>query len=108
MKASDYQKIAVSTAIYPKEYSVMYLSLGMCGEAGEVAEKVKKIYRDKQGKLSDDDKTALIKELGDVCWYIANIADELGVNLGDVMRANVKKILGRMENNTLHGAGDNR
>lgn len=108
MEVSTYQSIAVSTAIYPKEYSIMYLALGMCGEAGEAAEKIKKIYRDKGGNVNDEDRAAIVKELGDVCWYIANIANELNASFDDVLNTNADKILARKANDTLHGTGDNR
>ena len=102
MNFNEYQKIARSTAIYPKEYKVIYPALGLCGEAGEVAEKVKKNIRD--GKSLD----GVGLELGDVLWYISALADGLGVTLEEVAQANVDKLTSRKERNMIGGSGDNR
>ena len=102
MNFNEYQKIARSTAIYPKEYKVIYPALGLCGEAGEVAEKIKKNIRD--GKSLD----GVGLELGDVLWYISALADDLGVTLEEVAQANVDKLTSRKERNMISGSGDNR
>ena len=102
MEFNEYQKIARSTAVYPEEYKVVYPALGLCGEAGEVAEKVKKNIRD--GKSLD----GVGLELGDVLWYISALADDLGVTLEEVAQANVDKLKSRMERNKIKGDGDNR
>ena len=102
MNFNEYQKIARSTAIYPKEYKVIYPALGLCGEAGEVAEKVKKNIRD--GKSLD----GVGLELGDVLWYISALADDLGVTLEEIAQANVDKLSSRMKRNKINGSGDNR
>jgi NTP pyrophosphatase (non-canonical NTP hydrolase) len=102
MNFNEYQKLARSTAIYPEEYKVIYPALGLCGEAGEVAEKVKKNIRD--GKSLD----GVGLELGDVLWYISALADDLGVTLEEVAQANVEKLTSRKERNMIGGSGDNR
>ena len=82
--------------------------LGLVGEAGEAADKVKKIIRDKEGVASDEDKDAIKKELGDVLWYIANVSRYLGFSLSDVAETNIDKLESRYQRNKLHGAGDER
>lgn len=104
----DYQGIAVSTAIYPREMKGVYPVLGLSGEVGEVAEKVKKIYRDKNGEFSNNDIIEIKKELGDIMWYIANMAEDLGISLYDIINTNVYKILSRQKRNQISGNGDNR
>jgi len=108
MTFEGYQIKAVATAIYGEGNVVIYPTLGLCGEAGEVAEKVKKVLRDKGGVFSDETKTELAKELGDVLWYIANIANDLGINLEDVAAGNIAKLESRRQRNLIHGEGDNR
>jgi|TARA_Y100000310_G_C20391035_1_gene672780 NTP pyrophosphatase (non-canonical NTP hydrolase) len=104
-----YQKEALETAIYPdKGKCLFYPALGLAGEAGEVAEKVKKIYRDKKGEVSELDKEQLILELGDVLWYIAALADEVDICLSEVVEENLTKLLDRKKRNRLGGSGDNR
>ena len=76
--------------------------------AGEAADKVKKILRDKGGYASEEDRTALVKELGDVLWYVANVARYLGVSLSDVAEGNIEKLSSRKKRNKLHGEGDER
>jgi len=102
MTFDKYQEFARSTAIYPTTCKVTYPTLGLCGEAGEVAEKVKKYMRD--GKSLD----GVGLELGDVLWYISALADDLGVTLEEVAQANVDKLKSRMERNKIKGDGDYR
>ena len=102
MTFDEYQEFARSTAIYPEECKVTYPTLGLCGEAGEVAEKVKKNIRD--GKSLD----GVGLELGDVLWYLAILADDLGIPLEDIAHWNVDKLQRRMKNNKIRGDGDNR
>lgn len=105
----DYQLKSRKTAIYPDiGNNIVYPTLGLTGEAGEVAEKVKKILRDKKGIVGRKDKKELIKELGDVLWYLSNIASELNISLGEVARWNLKKLSSRLKRGKLHGEGDNR
>lgn len=110
MTFNDYQKQALTTALTSddKFKDMMHWVLGLNGEAGEVAEKLKKIIRDKQGILSDDDKKELAKELGDVLWYIAVFAHDLGVDLESIANANVQKLADRQQRDVIRGSGDNR
>ena len=82
--------------------------LGLVGEAGETADKVKKVLRDKDGVVSEEDKKEIAKELGDVIWYVASIARYLDVPFSEVAKMNIEKLSSRKERNKLHGAGDNR
>ena len=82
--------------------------LGLAGEAGETADKIKKILRDKDGIVTDEDKTEITKELGDVLWYLSNIARYFNVQLSDVAQKNLDKLENRQQRNKLHGTGDNR
>jgi NTP pyrophosphatase (non-canonical NTP hydrolase) len=103
--ATEYQKKAKETAIFPADKALEYLSLGLVGEAGEVANKVKKLIRDKKVLL---DTTVISSEIGDVLWYCAMLADYLDVNLGKIMDDNLDKLKSRKQRGTLGGAGDNR
>ena len=107
MKFDDYQKKALDTAL-PSAKSLTYTALGLNGEAGEVAEKIKKWIRDGGSDDSSLDKQALADELGDILWYVAIMADMLGYALGDIAMRNNQKLLSRMERGKLHGSGDNR
>ncbi len=82
--------------------------LGLVGEAGETADKIKKVLRDKDGIIDEHDKLEITKELGDVLWYVASIARYLNVSLEEVARLNLEKLEGRRKRNLLHGEGDNR
>ena len=108
MELNEYQKQALSTAIYPHDRNITYLALALCGEAGEVAEKVKKIIRDKKGQFYAPDLAAIALEIGDVLWYAANLAKAIGYDLNSVAELNLTKIENRIEHNTLHGSGDDR
>lgn len=111
MNFEDYQRKAQARAVYPdagKGTNLYYPTLGLCGEAGEVAEKIKKILRDKEGIVSAEAVTAIVKELGDVLWYIAALCTELGVNMEEVAERNIQKLNARHEKGTLHGSGDDR
>jgi NTP pyrophosphatase (non-canonical NTP hydrolase) len=106
---NEYQIEASKTAIYPNVgNNISYPALGLSGETGEVAEKVKKIYRDKNGIVSEEDKIAIAKELGDVLWYINAICGEIGFPLEIVAEMNLEKLNKRRETNTVNGNGDNR
>jgi NTP pyrophosphatase (non-canonical NTP hydrolase) len=109
VKFSDYQTAARQTAVYPNRGSnFVYPTLGLAGESGEVAEKIKKVIRDKNSVIDEETRQALKKELGDVFWYIAALCDEVGLDMEDVAKSNIKKLLDRQERNVLHGSGDNR
>jgi len=103
-----YQEKARETAIYPDEYKILYPTLGLAGEAGEVCEKVKKIIRDKGGEFSQDDRMAIRKELGDVLWYMSQICSDLDIKMESVAIANLEKLRVRQEKGTLSGSGDDR
>lgn len=109
MNFSDYQKSVKKTAIYPNQgENLLYAALGLAGEVGEVADKIKKVIRDHQGILTDAHRTELVKELGDVLWYLSSVASELDVSLDEVAETNIKKVTDRKKRGTLHGEGDNR
>ena len=109
MTFTEYQKTSRRTALYPNlDNNYIYPTLGLAGEAGEVAEKIKKIIRDKNGLVGDADRQELEKELGDVLWYISQIATELKIDLEDVAAHNLEKLLSRLERNKIGGSGDNR
>ncbi|MGI6341259.1 MAG: nucleoside triphosphate pyrophosphohydrolase family protein [Minisyncoccales bacterium] len=109
MNFNEYQQKARQTAIYPnKDNNFIYPTLGLVGEAGEVAEKIKKVIRDNNGIITQEKKEEIKKELGDVLWYIANLAYELNIDLEDIAEGNIEKLFSRMERNKVHGDGDNR
>ena len=109
MDFEEYQKKSRKTAIYPnKGNNFIYPVLGLVGESGEVAEKIKKVLRDNEGIIDDTRKEEIKKELGDVLWYLAQIATELDISLDEIARLNIKKLESRMKRNKLHGSGDNR
>jgi NTP pyrophosphatase (non-canonical NTP hydrolase) len=109
MTMNEYQELSGRTALYPGRGSnFVYPTLGLCGEAGEVAEKVKKLMRDADAKPTDEFRENVKKELGDVLWYLAQMCHELGFTLDDVAQANIEKLRSRLERGMLHGSGDNR
>lgn len=101
---NNYQEFVREMKVYPEKHAVVYPTLGLIGEAGEISEKIKKWLRGDR----ELDKEALLKELGDPLWYIAALADDLGFTLQEVVDANVAKLSSRKERNLLHGEGDNR
>jgi NTP pyrophosphatase (non-canonical NTP hydrolase) len=108
MELSDYQRRSRVTAGYPREARLSYPALGLAGEAGEVAEHAKKVIRDDDGRVSEERREALAKELGDVLWYLAQLATELDLDLDEVAELNLEKLLSRQRRGVLHGAGDDR
>ena len=109
MDFKEYQKKSRKTAIYPqRDNNFIYPTLGLVGESGEVAEKVKKIIRDENGVITKSKKEELKKELGDVLWYIAQIATELNLSLEEIAKSNIKKLYSRKKRGVLQGNGDNR
>lgn len=108
MDFNEYQQKAVSTAIYGAGNAVVYPALGLAGEAGEVAEKIKKMLRDDDGILTPERKDAIKKEIGDVLWYAAALARDCELNLDDIAKANIEKLFDRRERGVLKGDGDNR
>lgn len=108
MRFDEYQKHTAETAIYPKETALYYTALGLAGEAGEVANKVKKILRDYGGKLSLDQGDAIGKEIGGVLYYCSELASALGLDLGYIAEQNIKILADRKRRGTLQGSGDDR
>ncbi|BFH75997.1 nucleoside triphosphate pyrophosphohydrolase family protein [Thermus thermophilus] len=108
MTLEEYQKEAQKTALYPEAYRLLYPTLGLAGEAGELANKVKKVLRDQGGSLTAEAQEALVAELGDVLWYVAQVATDLGVSLERVAQQNLAKLRSRQERGQLGGSGDNR
>jgi len=106
MDISDYQREALKTAVYPKHARVTYPALGLAGEAGEVADKVKKIIRDKND--TDEMKQNIAAEIGDVLWYCAVLAYDLGFDLAQIADSNLQKLADRQQRGVLHGSGDTR
>lgn len=109
MNFNDYQTKARKTAIYPNlgnDFS--YPALGLCGEAGEVAEKCKKIIRDQDGIINSENRVAIKKELGDVLWYIANVATEFDLTMNEIAEGNINKLNSRKDRGVLKGSGDDR
>lgn len=101
---NQYQEFVKSMKVYPEKHAIVYPALGIAGEGGEIAEKVKKWLRGDR----ELDKTEVAKELGDVCWYIASMADDLGFTLEQVIQMNVEKLTSRKERGVQKGDGDNR
>jgi NTP pyrophosphatase (non-canonical NTP hydrolase) len=109
MDCDDYQRAAMRTARdrdAPDEF--MHLVLGLVGEAGEIAEKVKKLIRDKNSDLELLDRDDMAKELGDVLWYTSVLAEFLGFSLSEVAERNVEKLADRQRREVLSGSGDDR
>lgn len=106
---NDYQRQSRKTwNLVVTDHPIVYPTLGLVNEAGELAGKVKKIFRDKAGIISEADREALKYELGDVLWYMAQIATELDLTLEEVAAANLEKLFSRLERNTIRGDGDYR
>lgn len=109
MNFSEYQKLSRQTAIYPTiGQGFVYPALGLAGESGEVVEKVKKIFRDSQGLVSEDQRQAINKELGDVLWYLAQLATEFNLDFSQVAQDNLDKLFSRQQRQQLQGSGDER
>lgn len=108
MTFEEYQKHAMSTAIYPADKAILYPALGLCGEAGEVAEKIKKTIRDADGVFDDERCKAIALEIGDVLWYAAALARDINISLEDIAEMNLEKLKSRRSRMRLHGEGDDR
>ena len=109
MNFTDYQTKSRKTAKYPAiGHPVIYPTLGLTNEAGEVAGKIKKIFRDKEGVIAEADREALKGELGDVLWYLAQVCTELDLSLDEVAEHNIEKLYSRLECGKIGGDGDNR
>jgi NTP pyrophosphatase (non-canonical NTP hydrolase) len=107
MNFNDYQDQANDLAIYPHESRLVYPALGLTGEAGEVADKIKKIIRDKR-TLYALERTEIAKEVGDVLWYVAALARDLGVDMDTMAQMNLEKLRDRAKRDVIGGSGDNR
>lgn len=109
MTLNEYQENAATTSLMQDNQKLfVYTALGLNGEAGEIAEKVKKVLRDHDGDMSKLDTADITKELGDVLWYLAMFAKSIGVTLDDVATTNVEKLASRAARGKIHGSGDNR
>ena len=106
MELNEYQAHALETAIYPTP--IIYPALGLCGESGEVADKVKKVLRDNNQEFTDDKKLEIAKEIGDVLWYCATLSNDLGYSLENIAEMNYQKLHSRQLRGKLGGSGDNR
>lgn len=108
MTFDEYQKIARTTAIYNNDLGAIYTALGLAGETGEVVEHIKKMVRDNNRLPTPERRADITKELGDVMWYVANLASDLDISLEDVVSTNLAKIKDRAARGVLHGSGDHR
>jgi NTP pyrophosphatase (non-canonical NTP hydrolase) len=106
---NEYQQLTATTAIDPaRGNNIVYPALGLAGEAGEIANKVKKIIRDAGGVYTAEHRLDVIKELGDVLWYVSELASEFSVSLNTIAEENIAKLASRAQRGTLRGSGDNR
>ncbi len=111
MDFDEYQKLAARTALFAKpdaHYKLMYLSMGLAGEAGEVIEKVKKLIRPAEVVVSEEKRNDLKKEMGDVLWYLSQLALQLEVSLDALAKENIEKLKDRAERGVIHSEGDTR
>jgi len=109
MDFNDYQTKSRKTAKYPAiGHPVIYPTLGLVNEAGELAGKIKKVFRDKDGEINAETRDALKAELGDVLWYMAQVATELDLTLDEIAEYNITKLYDRLERGKIKGDGDNR
>ena len=109
MELNEYQAAAKKTAVYPNAGSnIIYPTLGLVGEAGETANKVKKILRDGGGKMSEEAREAIKEELGDILWYVSQLAVELSTSFEEIASGNLEKLASRQERDVLGGSGDRR
>ena len=109
MDFETYQKLSRKTAKYPRiGKKFVYPLLGLVGETGEVFEKFKKLFRDKKGKINKVFLNDIEYELGDILWYLSNLASDLGLSLEEIARKNIEKIFDRKKRNKIHGSGDYR
>jgi NTP pyrophosphatase (non-canonical NTP hydrolase) len=108
IELSEYQSLSRRTAEYPRSAWLAYPALGLAGEAGEVAEHAKNAIRDDGGDVNDERRAAMGKELGDVLWYVAQLASELGLDLDELAQENLDKLLSRQRRGVISGSGDER
>lgn len=114
MNFNEYQALTHTTAKYQDGCDkagvphVMYCLLGLAEESGEVLGKFKKILRDKHWKIDNDDAISITKELGDILWYISEVATNMGLQLEEIADTNIAKLADRKKRNVIGGSGDNR
>ena len=111
MEFDEYQKLAARTGVFDSEdknYILMYLSMGLAGETGEVIEKVKHVIRDQGGALSDEKKELLKKEIGDILWYASQLARALGLSFDEIAQLNIQKLADRAARGVIKAEGDTR
>ena len=108
MTLNEYQQKALETAVYPQEFKIIYPSLGLTGEAGEFADKVKKVIRDNGGQFTEEKRLELAKEIGDVMWYCATLSHDIGYTLDEIATMNYEKLSSRQKRGVINGSGDNR
>jgi NTP pyrophosphatase (non-canonical NTP hydrolase) len=108
MELSEYQRLSRSTARYPRNEALTYPALGLAGEAGEFADHAKKVIRDDGGQVTAVRREAMAKELGDVLWYVAQLASELDLDLDEIAQGNLDKLRSRQQRGVLSGEGDDR
>ena len=105
---NEYQQRALETAQYPADKKIIYPTLGLSGEAGEVADKVKKVIRDNNEQFDSERKQSIAMEVSDVLWYVATLAHDLGYSLQEIAEMNYAKLKSRQERGKISGSGDNR
>lgn len=108
MQMNYYQDCALATAVYPSEFGLGYTALGLAGEAGEVANKIKKVFRDDNGVLTEERRQQIKQELGGVMWYLAALSKECDLSLDEIADWNIKELRSRQSRGVLKGSGDNR
>lgn len=108
MTLNEYQQKALETALYPQEFKIIYPALGLTGEAGECADKVKKVIRDNNKEFTGEKKNEIAKEIGDVLWYCATLANDIGFSLETIGQMNYDKLCSRKRRGVISGNGDNR
>ena len=108
MTIKEYSERAIATATYGLGDSIIYPTLGLNGEAGEVAEKVKKVLRDKYGVFDEEIKYDMAREIGDIIWYCNALARDIGYSLEEIMDMNIVKLESRKLRGVISGSGDNR
>ena len=108
MSFDIYQEKTGETAMYPPDKALEYLTLGLCSEAGEVAGKLKKVIRDFDGVIDEEKAQQLSLEIGDVLWYVAQLATTLGLQLSEIAEDNLNKLASRKSSGTIKGSGDYR
>ena len=104
----EYEEVALSTKVGWCKNEILYPLIGFCGETGEVADKIKKVLRDKDGNFSENDRIEILKEIGDTLWYMTALCQDLGYSIETAANINLAKVTKRREENTIHGEGDNR